>query len=116
MASAERTSIAGKSPLDRCRLSQIEHACLYGTGFAPECSESSSTILLTCGLREMMMRKLILGTASVLALGIGGAVLDYAADADDAVPNPEWNMPSASATSHHWLTAADLSKDDIRWA
>ena len=62
------------------------------------------------------MRKLILGTASVLALGIGGAALDYAADADDAAPSPEWNMPSAPATSHDWLTAADLSKDDIRWA
>jgi len=62
------------------------------------------------------MRKLILGTASVLALGIGGAALDYAADADDAAPSAEWNMPSAPATSHHWLTAADLSKDDIRWA
>ena len=62
------------------------------------------------------MRKLILGTASVLALGIGGAALDYAADADDAAPSAEWNMPSAPATSHHWLIAADLSKDDIRWA
>jgi peptidoglycan hydrolase-like protein with peptidoglycan-binding domain len=62
-----------------------------------------------------MMRKLILGTASVLALGIGGAALDFAADADD-VPNPSGNMPSASGTSHHWLNAANLSKDDIRWA
>src|ERR1700732_5477275 len=64
----------------------------------------------------MTMRKLILGTASVLALGIGGAALDYAADADDAAPSAEWNMPSAPGTSHHWLTAANLSKDDIRWA
>ena len=39
-----------------------------------------------------MMRKLILGTASVLALGIGGAALDFAADADD-VPNAVGNMP-----------------------
>ena len=62
-----------------------------------------------------MMRKLILGTASVLALGIGGAALDFAADADD-VSNPSGNMPSASGTSHHWLNAANLSKDDIRWA
>ena len=30
-----------------------------------------------------MIRKLILGTASVLALGIGGATLDFSADADD---------------------------------
>jgi peptidoglycan hydrolase-like protein with peptidoglycan-binding domain len=62
-----------------------------------------------------MMRKLILGAASVLVLGIGGAALDFAADADDA-PKPVGNMPSASGTSHHWLNAANLSKDDIRWA
>src|SRR5580704_14691304 len=62
-----------------------------------------------------MMRKLILGTASVLALGIGGAALDFAADADD-VPNAVGNMPSASGSSHHWLNAGNLSKDDIRWA
>ena len=62
-----------------------------------------------------MMRKLILGTASVLALGIGGAALDFSADADD-VPNAVGNMPSAAGTSHNWLSAANLSKDDIRWA
>ena len=62
-----------------------------------------------------MIRKLILGTASVLALGIGGAALDFAADADD-VPNAVGNMPSAPRSSHHWLTVANLSKDDIRWA
>ena len=62
------------------------------------------------------MRKLILGTASVLAFGIGGAALDYVADADDAVPNAERNMPSQPGTSQHWINAANLSKDDIRWA
>jgi peptidoglycan hydrolase-like protein with peptidoglycan-binding domain len=62
------------------------------------------------------MRKLVLGTASVLALGIGGAALDYVADADDAVPNAEWNMPSQPGTSQHWINAANLSKDDVRWA
>jgi peptidoglycan hydrolase-like protein with peptidoglycan-binding domain len=62
-----------------------------------------------------MMRKLILGTASVLALGIGGAALDFTADADD-VSNAVGNMPSAPGTSHHWLNAANPSKDDIRWA
>lgn len=56
-----------------------------------------------------MIRKLILGTASVLALGIGGAALDFSADADN-VPN------SAPEPSHHLLNAANLSKDDIRWA
>ena len=63
----------------------------------------------------IMMRKLILGAASVLVLGIGGAALDFAADADD-VPDAVGNMPAAPGTSHHWLTAANLSKDDIRWA
>jgi peptidoglycan hydrolase-like protein with peptidoglycan-binding domain len=56
-----------------------------------------------------MIRKLILGTVSVLALGIGGAALDFAADAD-GVPN------AASGPSQHWLNTAKLSKDDIRWA
>jgi peptidoglycan hydrolase-like protein with peptidoglycan-binding domain len=56
-----------------------------------------------------MIRKLILGTASVLALGIGGAALEFSADADD-VPN------AAPEPPHHWLNAANLSKDDIRWA
>ena len=63
-----------------------------------------------------MMRKLILGTASVLALGIGGAALDYVADADDAVPSAEGNMPSRPETSQHWIDAANLSRDDVRWA
>jgi peptidoglycan hydrolase-like protein with peptidoglycan-binding domain len=60
-----------------------------------------------------MMRKLILGTAAVLALGIGGAAVDFTADAD-GVANA--TMPSAPGNSHHWLTAAHPSKDDIRWA
>ena len=63
----------------------------------------------------IMMRKLLLGAASVLALGIGGAALDFAADADD-VPNPAGTMPAAPGTSPHWLNAANLSKDDVRWA
>jgi peptidoglycan hydrolase-like protein with peptidoglycan-binding domain len=62
-----------------------------------------------------MMRKLILGAASVLALGIGGAALDFTADADD-ISNATGNMPSAPGTSHHWLNAANPSKDDVRWA
>ena len=62
-----------------------------------------------------MLRKFVLGTGSVLALGIGGAVLDFSADADD-VPNASENTLSMPETSHHWINAADLSKDDIRWA
>jgi hypothetical protein len=56
-----------------------------------------------------MIRKLILGTASVLALGIGGAALDFSANADE-VPN------AAPGPAYHWLNSASLSKDDIRWA
>ena|SRR6516165_789718 len=62
------------------------------------------------------MRKLILGTVSILALGIGGAALDHVADADDAVPSAEGNMPATPGTSPHWINATNLSKDDVRWA
>jgi peptidoglycan hydrolase-like protein with peptidoglycan-binding domain len=61
----------------------------------------------------MTMRRLILGTASVLALGIAGAALDYSADAGDS-PNAGLNTPAMS--SYPWLNAGNLSKDDIRWA
>jgi peptidoglycan hydrolase-like protein with peptidoglycan-binding domain len=60
------------------------------------------------------MRKLALGTASVLVIAIGCAATDYGADAN--------NMTSATKMSPASL-AADLSspdksfrKDDIRWA
>jgi peptidoglycan hydrolase-like protein with peptidoglycan-binding domain len=62
-----------------------------------------------------MIRKLILGTASVLVLGIGGAALDFSADADD-VPNAVENMSSPPGSLDYRLNAANLSKDDIRWA
>lgn len=56
-----------------------------------------------------MIRKLILGTASILALGLAGPALEFAGDADD-IAN------AAPGSSQHWLDAANLSKDDIRWA
>jgi len=56
-----------------------------------------------------MIRKLILGTASVLALGICGTALDFSANADD-IPN------ASPGPAYHRLNAANLSKDDIRWA
>jgi peptidoglycan hydrolase-like protein with peptidoglycan-binding domain len=55
-----------------------------------------------------ILRKLALGTASALALGIGGAALDLVASADLA--------SAASRPSNHWINAGSLSKDDIRWA
>src|SRR5271166_5694565 len=63
------------------------------------------------------MRKLILATASLLALGIGGAALDHAANAGNTVPNAGWNMPPAPGTPQDLQTAANLSKkDDFRQA
>ena len=61
-----------------------------------------------------LIRKLLLGTASVLALGIGGAALDYAADAGNPVNAS--TMPPAAQTSDSSMTGDVLRKDDIRWA
>jgi peptidoglycan hydrolase-like protein with peptidoglycan-binding domain len=60
------------------------------------------------------MRKLIVGIASILALGIGGAALDYAADTGEAAESV--STPPAFETSHALPSAANLSKDDVRWA
>src|ERR1700738_2720183 len=62
------------------------------------------------------MRKLILATASVLALGIGGAAVDHAANAGTTVPNAGWTLPPGPGTSQHLQPAANLSKDDFRQA
>ena len=60
------------------------------------------------------MRKLILGAASVLALAIGGAALDYVADAGTATDIG--TVRPAFETSQSSRTAAFLRKDNIRWA
>jgi peptidoglycan hydrolase-like protein with peptidoglycan-binding domain len=60
------------------------------------------------------MRKLILGTASVLALAIAGSALDYSADAENPAANA--TIAPELETSHTLPTAANLSRDDIRWA
>jgi peptidoglycan hydrolase-like protein with peptidoglycan-binding domain len=65
-------------------------------------------------MMRKLIRKLLLGTASVLALGIGGAALDYAADAGDPVNTA--TMPPAAQTSDSSMTGDALRKDDIRWA
>lgn len=61
-----------------------------------------------------LIRKLLLGTASVLALGIGGAALDYAATGGNPVNAA--TMPPAAQTSDTLTTGDSLRKDDIRWA
>jgi peptidoglycan hydrolase-like protein with peptidoglycan-binding domain len=61
-----------------------------------------------------LIRSLLLGAASVLALGIGGAALNYAADAGNPVDAA--TMPPAAQTSDSSLTGDAFRKDDIRWA
>lgn len=65
---------------------------------------------------KRLLRKMVLGTTSILALGIAGTALDYAADAGNAVNAS--NMPQAQAfeTSHASPNDSSLRKDDIRWA
>jgi peptidoglycan hydrolase-like protein with peptidoglycan-binding domain len=65
-------------------------------------------------MMRKLIRKLLLGTASVLALGIGGAALDYAATAGNPVNAA--TMPPAAQTSDSLTTGDALRKDDIRWA
>jgi peptidoglycan hydrolase-like protein with peptidoglycan-binding domain len=61
------------------------------------------------------MRKLLIGTASVLALGVAGAALDFSADAGNTFSDA--GMPSASQSLQTPPPAtADLTKDDIRQA
>ena len=61
------------------------------------------------------MRKLILGTVSILALGTAGVTLNFPAGADDVVPKVASSKLPASGASRG-IAAADPSKDDIRWA
>ena len=65
-----------------------------------------------------LMRKLLLGTVSVLALGIGGAALDAALNyvADAGNPENALSMPAASPTADRWGTDDSLRRNDIRWA
>ena len=55
-----------------------------------------------------LIRKLLLGTAAVLVLGIGGAALDYAADPGNPV-NPA-TMPPDAQTSDSSMTGEALRK------
>lgn len=65
---------------------------------------------------EVNVRKLILATASVLALGIGGAGVSLAADTHNPGSNAGTDMPAMSGSSQHAQTAVNPSKDEIRQA
>jgi peptidoglycan hydrolase-like protein with peptidoglycan-binding domain len=61
-----------------------------------------------------MIGKLLIGTASVLALTIGTVAHDYAAAAGNTVTAA--TAPSTAMTSDDALTADVLRRNDIRWA
>ena len=55
------------------------------------------------------MRKLILASASVLALGIGGAGVSFANDMSNPASDAGYNMPGSQ-------TGAQLSQNEVRQA
>jgi polar amino acid transport system substrate-binding protein len=65
-----------------------------------------------------LIRKLLLGTASVIALGMAGSiasnVLESVADVGNTATAA--SMPAVAETSRDALTGDALRKDDIRWA
>ena len=70
---------------------------------------------------KKLIRKFVLGIASVLALSIGGAALDYAADPGNAVADSgnaiiAGSTPAVSQTPESWRSVDFIRKDDIRWA
>ncbi len=63
------------------------------------------------------IRKLLLGTASVLALGMAGSIASNVLDVADAGNTPTAaSMPAVVETSRDVLTGDALRRDDIRWA
>ena len=64
-----------------------------------------------------LIRKLLLGTASVLALGMAGGILSSVLDVADAGNTATVvSMPAVIETSRDVLTGDALRRDDIRWA
>ena len=66
-----------------------------------------------------LIQKLLLGTASVLALGIAGSVVSSVldgADAGNTATATAASIPAVVATSRDALAGDALRRDDIRWA
>ena len=61
-----------------------------------------------------LIRKFVIGTTSVLALGIAGTALDYAADAGNTAN--AGNMPAISQSADNLTPGTGIWKDDVRWA
>jgi peptidoglycan hydrolase-like protein with peptidoglycan-binding domain len=64
-----------------------------------------------------LIRKLLLGTASVLALGMAGGILSSVLDViDTGNTATAASTPAVVETSRDALTGDALRKNDIRWA
>jgi hypothetical protein len=65
-----------------------------------------------------LIRKLLLGTASVIALGMAGSIASGVLDSMANVGNTATaaSMPAIVETSRDALTGDPLRRDDIRWA
>ena len=64
-----------------------------------------------------LIRKLLLGTASVLALGMAGGILSSVLDViDTGNTATAASTPAVVETSRDALTGDALRRDDIRWA
>ena len=64
-----------------------------------------------------LIRKLALGTATVLALGMAGSIASSVLDVADAGNTATVvSMPAVIETSRDVLTGDALRRDDIRWA
>jgi hypothetical protein len=61
-------------------------------------------------------QKLVLATASVFVIGLGGTALGHAGDVGRVVPSSSWNGSVSSGRSQHPHPVANLSTDDIRQA
>jgi peptidoglycan hydrolase-like protein with peptidoglycan-binding domain len=63
------------------------------------------------------IRKLLVGTASVLALGMAGSIVSNVLDVADAGNTATAaGVPAVVETSRDVLTGDALRRDDIRWA
>ena len=66
-----------------------------------------------------LIRKLLLGTASVLALGMAGSVVSSlldGADAGNTATATAASIPAVVETSTDALTGDALRREDVRWA
>jgi peptidoglycan hydrolase-like protein with peptidoglycan-binding domain len=65
---------------------------------------------------EVNMRKLILATASVLALGIGGAGVSHAAGTGKSAPNGGATVPAPYGVTTNQLGGVNLPSSEIKGA